>query len=410
MASRLDSGEARPAARPGRTGPRSYEHLGSAYTQPYRHARHRNQEPDWSQDRRRGSPGHRRTGKASRGRGQECSRRYLGIRGTTDPWPLCRSEHRSGARRALRAQHLRRAEHCGCPDRWRGDRRDGGGIAALPDQRALSARATRFPAGPSRLADSYRSRRSDPIRRRGRDPRRRWSLDDQERKCAPFGLGVRRPARQAHEHRGPGNAASGGRGVRLPSGYSISWSGQFEYLARTTERLKLVVPATLGIIFVLLYLTFRRFSDAALIMVTLPFALVGGYWLMFLLGYNMSVASAVGFIALGGVAAEIGIVMLVYLNQAVAARSAGGRLSDRSELDQAIVEGAALRIRPVAMTVAVIIAGLLPIMWGSGTGSEVMRRIAAPMVGGMITALLLSMLVIPSAYSLIHGRARAAWS
>ncbi|TLY77914.1 MAG: efflux RND transporter permease subunit, partial [Gammaproteobacteria bacterium] len=172
------------------------------------------------------------------------------------------------------------------------------------------------------------------------------------------------------------------RGVRLPSGYSISWSGQFEYLARATERLKLLVPATLGIIFVLLYLTFRRFSDAALIMATLPFALVGGYWLMFLLGYNMSVASAVGFIALGGVAAEIGIVMLVYLNQAVAARSAGGRLSDRSELDQAIVEGAALRIRPVAMTVAVIIAGLLPIMWGSGTGSEVMRRIAAPMVGG----------------------------
>ena len=166
------------------------------------------------------------------------------------------------------------------------------------------------------------------------------------------------------------------RGVRLPSGYSISWSGQFEYLARATERLKLVVPATLGIIFVLLYLTFRRFSDAALIMVTLPFALVGGYWLMFLLGYNMSVASAVGFIALGGVAAEIGIVMLVYLNQAVAARSAGGRLNDRSELDQAIVEGAALRIRPVAMTVVVIIAGLLPIMWGSGTGSEVMRRIA----------------------------------
>ncbi|TLZ59101.1 MAG: efflux RND transporter permease subunit [Gammaproteobacteria bacterium] len=198
------------------------------------------------------------------------------------------------------------------------------------------------------------------------------------------------------------------RAVRLPSGYSISWSGQFEYLVRATERLKLVVPATLGIIFVLLYLTFRRFSDAALIMATLPFALVGGYWLMFLLGYNMSVASAVGFIALGGVAAEIGIIMLVYLNQAVAARSARGRLKDRSELDQAIVEGAALRIRPVAMTVAVIIAGLLPIMWGSGTGSEVMRRIAAPMVGGMITALLLSMLVIPSAYSLIHGHAKAA--
>jgi len=196
--------------------------------------------------------------------------------------------------------------------------------------------------------------------------------------------------------------------VPLPAGYSISWSGQFEYLERATERLKLLVPATLGIIFVLLYLTFRRFSDAALIMATLPFALVGGFWLMFLLGYNMSVASAVGFIALGGVAAEIGIVMLVYLNQAVAARTASGHLNDQGEFHQAIFEGAALRIRPVAMTVAVVIAGLLPIMWGSGTGSEVMRRIAAPMVGGMITALLLSMLVIPAAFSLAHGRAKTA--
>jgi Cu(I)/Ag(I) efflux system membrane protein CusA/SilA len=192
--------------------------------------------------------------------------------------------------------------------------------------------------------------------------------------------------------------------VHLPAGYSISWSGQFEYLQRAVERLKLVVPATLGIIFVLLYLTFRRFSDAVLVMATLPFALVGGFWLMYLLGYNMSVASAVGFIALGGVAAEIGIVMVVYLNQAVAVRTASGRLRDLHDLDQAIFAGAALRIRPVAMTVAVIVAGLLPIMWGSGTGSEVMRRIAAPMVGGMITAMLLSLLVIPAAYALVHGR------
>ena len=198
------------------------------------------------------------------------------------------------------------------------------------------------------------------------------------------------------------------RAVRLPPGYSISWSGQFEYLERATERLKLVVPATLGIIFVLLFLTFRRLSDAALIMATLPFALVGGFWLMYFLGYNMSVASAVGFIALAGVAAEIGIVMLVYLNHAVATRIAHGRLNDEHDLDQAILEGAALRIRPVAMTVAVIIAGLLPIMWGSGTGSEVMRRIAAPMVGGMITALLLSLFVIPAAYSLVHRRAQTA--
>jgi copper/silver efflux system protein len=193
--------------------------------------------------------------------------------------------------------------------------------------------------------------------------------------------------------------------VKLPPGYSISWSGQFEFLERATQKLKIVVPATLLIIFVLLYLIFRRFSDALLIMATLPFALVGGFWLLYLLGYNMSIATAVGFIALGGVASEIGVVMLVYINQAVTARVAEGKLNDRDELIQGIIEGAALRVRPIAMTVAVIIVGLLPIMWGSGTGSEVMRRIAAPMVGGMITAPLLSMFVVPVAYLLIHRRA-----
>jgi Cu(I)/Ag(I) efflux system membrane protein CusA/SilA len=198
------------------------------------------------------------------------------------------------------------------------------------------------------------------------------------------------------------------RAVLLPPGYSISWSGQFEYLERATERLKIVLPATLAIIFGLLYLTFRRFSDAALIMATLPFALVGGFWLMYVLGYNMSIASAVGFIALAGVATEIGIVMLVYLNHATATREASGQLQSAGAITEAILEGAALRIRPVVMTVAVIIAGLLPIMWRSGTGSEVMRRIAAPMIGGMITAPLLSMLVIPAAFFLVRTHIRVA--
>jgi Cu(I)/Ag(I) efflux system membrane protein CusA/SilA len=195
--------------------------------------------------------------------------------------------------------------------------------------------------------------------------------------------------------------------VQLPDGYSVSWSGQFEYLERASAKLRIVVPATLLIIFVLLYLTFRRFAEAALLMATLPFALVGGLWLIYALGYNMSIASAVGFIALAGVAAEIGVVMLVYVNHAVAIRRAEGRLSSEADLTQAIIEGAALRVRPIAMTVAVIIAGLLPIMWGSGTGSEVMQRIAAPMIGGMITAPLLSMLVIPAAYFLNSRRALA---
>jgi Cu(I)/Ag(I) efflux system membrane protein CusA/SilA len=192
--------------------------------------------------------------------------------------------------------------------------------------------------------------------------------------------------------------------VKLPPGYTISWSGQFEYLERAVAKLRYVVPFTLLIIFVLLYLTFRRFAEALLIMGTLPFALVGGLWLMYLLGYNMSIASAVGFIALGGVAAEIGVVMLVYVREAISAREARGALLDERSLAQAMIEGAALRVRPIAMTVAVIVAGLLPIMWGSGTGSELMRRIAAPMVGGMITAPLLTMLVLPAAFYLLRRR------
>ena len=189
--------------------------------------------------------------------------------------------------------------------------------------------------------------------------------------------------------------------VQLPAGYSISWSGQFEFLERATAKLKIVVPFTLLIIFVLLYLTFKRFDEALLIMAALPFALIGGIWLLYLLGYNLSVAAAVGFIALAGVAAEFGVIMLLYLKQAWDARIAAGR-TDEADLLDAIRDGAVLRVRPKAMTVAVIIAGLLPIMWGGGTGSEVMQRIAAPMVGGMITAPLLSMFVIPAAYYLMR--------
>ncbi len=192
--------------------------------------------------------------------------------------------------------------------------------------------------------------------------------------------------------------------INLPAGYSVSWSGQYEFLERAMARLAVVVPAVLLIMFVLLYLIFRRFSEAIIIMATLPFALAGGFWLMLILGYDLSVASAVGFVALGGVSAEIGVVMLVYLNQAVQARRSGAGLNGESDLLEAIIEGAAHRIRPVAMTVAVIMAGLLPIMWGSGTGSEIMRRIAAPMVGGMISATLLSLLVVPAAYWLVQSR------
>ena len=191
--------------------------------------------------------------------------------------------------------------------------------------------------------------------------------------------------------------------VKLPPGYSVSWSGQFEYLERATAKLKVVVPVTLAIIFVLLYFTFQRFDEAALIMATLPFALAGGVWLLWLLGHNLSVPSGVGFIALAGVAAEFGVIMLLYLKQAWEARVEAGRDSD-ADLVDAIREGAVLRVRPKAMTVAVIVAGLVPIMIGAGTGSEVMQRIAAPMIGCMVTAPLLSMFVMPVAFLLLRRR------
>ena len=194
-----------------------------------------------------------------------------------------------------------------------------------------------------------------------------------------------------------------GKRVRLPEGISRTWSGQYEYLERATAKLKIVLPFTLMIIFILLYVTFSRVKDALLIMGTLPFSLIGGVWLLWLLGYNLSVAAAVGFIALAGVAAEFGVIMVLYLNQAIAKRRS--ELNDRA-LNEAIHEGAVLRVRPKVMTVATIMAGLLPIMWGGGTGSEVMQRIAAPMIGGMITAPLLSMLVIPAVYLLTHRNKR----
>jgi Cu(I)/Ag(I) efflux system membrane protein CusA/SilA len=194
--------------------------------------------------------------------------------------------------------------------------------------------------------------------------------------------------------------------VRLKPGMSLSYSGQFEFLERANERLKLVVPATLVIIFLLLYLTFKRFDEAALIMGTLPFALTGGIWFLYLKSYNLSIATGVGFIALAGVSAEFGVVMLLYLKQAISAHVEEGLPISGRVLDEAIREGAVLRVRPKAMTVTVIIAGLLPIFWGSGAGSEVMSRIAAPMVGGMITAPLLSMFLIPVAYRAMRLRRR----
>ena len=193
------------------------------------------------------------------------------------------------------------------------------------------------------------------------------------------------------------------RDVTLPPGVSLSWSGQFEYFERAVAKMRIVIPATLVIIFVLLYLTFGRMDEALVILLSIPFALVGGLWLIYLLGHAISVATAVGFIALAGVSAEFGVIMLLYLKHAWERRLAAGQPDDEATLLEAIREGAVQRVRPKAMTVAVILAGLFPILLGHGAGSEIMQRIAAPMVGGMITAPLLSMLVIPVIYRLLRA-------
>jgi Cu(I)/Ag(I) efflux system membrane protein CusA/SilA len=193
--------------------------------------------------------------------------------------------------------------------------------------------------------------------------------------------------------------------VKFPPGYYATWSGQFEYMERAKAKLAIVVPVTLAIIFVLLYINFRRLTETLIVMLSVPFALMGGIWLMWWLGYNMSVAVAVGFIALAGVAAETGVVMLIYLDQVwvkiKASRLAEGRMPDVGDLYQAIMEGAVERVRPKMMTVVAIMAGLLPIMWSHGTGSEVMRRIAAPMIGGMISSTVLTLGVIPAIYAMV---------
>jgi Cu(I)/Ag(I) efflux system membrane protein CusA/SilA len=196
--------------------------------------------------------------------------------------------------------------------------------------------------------------------------------------------------------------------IQFPAGSYVVWSGQFEYLERAAARLKIVVPVTLLIIFLLLYLNFCSFADTMIVMLSLPFALVGGIWLMWWLGFNLSVAVVVGFIALAGVAAETGVVMLMYLNHALAEirarREAEGRELTRHDLYTAIMVGAVERVRPKMMTVVAIMAGLLPIMWSTGTGSEIMQRIAVPMIGGMISSTLLTLIVIPAIYGLVKER------
>ena len=194
------------------------------------------------------------------------------------------------------------------------------------------------------------------------------------------------------------------RTVTLPPGYRIEWSGQYEYMLRARDTMKVVIPAVLLIIFFLLYLNFRSLGATLIVLLSLPFGLVGGLWLIWLLGYNWSVAVAVGFIALGGVAAETGVVMLLYLEQAWRARCAGGRVPTARDLYEAIVEGAVERVRPKLMTVTAIMAGLLPILWGNGTGASVMKRIAAPMVGGMVSSTLLTLAVIPAIFALWKER------
>jgi Cu(I)/Ag(I) efflux system membrane protein CusA/SilA len=196
--------------------------------------------------------------------------------------------------------------------------------------------------------------------------------------------------------------------VTLPSGYTMTWSGQYEYMQRAKEKMTIVIPATLAIIVLLLYFNFRNFTETAIVMLSLPFSIVGGMWFVWLLGYDWSVAVAIGFIALAGVAAETGVVMLIYLDHAwdsvVARTQTAGKAPTLRDLYGAVMEGAVERVRPKMMTVAAIMGGLLPILWGHGTGASVMKRIAAPMIGGMVSSTVLTLVVIPAVYSLWRER------
>jgi Cu(I)/Ag(I) efflux system membrane protein CusA/SilA len=192
--------------------------------------------------------------------------------------------------------------------------------------------------------------------------------------------------------------------IKLPAGYSMVWSGQYEYMVRAHKRLMIVVPMTLVIIFLLLFFNFKNITESLVVMLSVPFSLTGGIWLMYLLGYNMSVAVGVGFIALAGVATEIGVVLLIYLDLSFKRfEDQYGSDLNRGLLNKAIEEGSALRVRPIMMTVVAIMAGLMPIMWSHGTGSQVMKRIAAPMVGGMVSATILTLIVVPAIYGLWKG-------
>ncbi len=194
------------------------------------------------------------------------------------------------------------------------------------------------------------------------------------------------------------------RDVRFPPGYNIAWSGSYEYMERAYERLKIIIPLTIAIIFLLLYMNFRSITECLIILLAIPFSLVGAAWILYILGYNLSIGVAIGFLALAGLDAEMGIVMLIYLNNVYKERVAQGRMNTKEELRDAVIEGTVLRVRPKLMTVTAIIAGLIPIMWATGTGADVMKRIAAPMVGGMFTSALLELLVLPAIYALWKGR------
>ncbi len=371
------------------------QHLGAADPQPHRHAGHRHQEPHRRQGHR--APTWRaidRVARRHRAGGQaacRACRSALAERLTGGRYVDVQIDRAAAARYGLNIADVQAivagaigGENVG---------RDGRGPGALPDQPALPARTARLAERLAPAADPH----ADAASRSRSAPWRAIALSDgppmlKSENARPSGwvyIDVR-GRDLASVARRPARAVASE--VQLEPGMSVAYSGQFEYLERANARLKVVVPATLLIIFVLLYLTFKRFDEAVLIMATLPFALTGGVWFLYLLGYNLSVATGVGFIALAGVAAEFGVVMLIYLKHALRDRLDRGAAQTARVVDDAIREGAVLRVRPKAMTVAVILAGLVPIVWGTGTGSEVMSRIAAPMLGGMVTAPLLSLL------------------
>ncbi len=405
-----DHGQADRRNGPGAAVPGRGQCLDHAHQGPLRHAGHGHPHADRHQGVRHGSGRDGAPRAPDRGRRAHGARHHQRVCRAPDRRVLLGHRARPGAAGPLRPARGGPAGRRGHRDGWRPGHAHRRGPRALRGHRPLPAGAARQPRSHRATGPGGRLRTGRRFRwvswQTSASARARRRSAPRTRCSPPTSMSIRGTRIWAPTSTRPREAVA--RDVSFPPGYYATWSGQYEYMQRAIAKMKIVVPVTLAIIFLLLYLNFRRVTESLIVMLSVPFALVGGIWLLWALDYNLSVAVAVGFIALAGVAAETGVVMLIYLDHALEARAAARRAQGDSigvgDLVDAIVEGAVERVRPKMMTVVAIMAGLLPIMWSTGTGSEVMRRIAAPMVGGMVSSTVLTLAVIPAIYALVKQR------